>query len=67
MTDITKARKFDWVAYASEKEKEYAKDAKDWHNRGYKEMALVYAGRCMALQQMLEDGGFPECIKGKKL
>ena len=55
----------DWVEYASKREKEYRRDAVSFNTQGYKEMALVYAGRCMALQEMLENGGYPECV-GKK-
>lgn len=62
MADVSKARKFDWVEYAGAKEEEYGKEARKFHEQGYRELAMTYAGRCMALQEMLEAGGYPECV-----
>ena len=53
---------FDLIEYASNKEVEYGKQARIFNNKGYSELALVFAGRCMALQEMLEAGGYPENV-----
>lgn len=72
MTDILKAQRFDWVEYCSNKEEEYGKLARKYHNEDYRELSLIYAGRCMALQELLETAGYPECVsrydaKGRKM
>ena len=60
-------KSWDWVEYASEQESIAKKEARSYDRQGYKEMALVYAGRCMALQEMLEAGGYPECVTNKSM
>lgn len=59
---VGRGKPWNWVEYTSEKENEYGKLARKYHNEDYRELALVYAGRCMALQELLEVGGYPECV-----
>ena len=53
---------FDWADYATKKANEYKKEARSFHRKGYLEVALIFAGRRMALQDMLKEGGYPENV-----
>ena len=53
---------FNWVLYAIKKSNEYKKEARSFHRKGYLEVALIFAGRRMALQDMLKEGGYPENV-----
>ena len=59
---LSDERPFDWVDYATKKTKEYKREARSFHRKGYLEVALIFAGRRMALQDMLKEGGYPENV-----